>query len=67
MTAATAPHVAADMFHAEDRCDRCSAAAHVLVLLNAGGELVFCRHHANEHRARLAPIALIIEHQEPTH
>lgn len=64
MTVATAPHAPADLFRAEDRCDRCTAAARVLVLLNAGGELVFCRHHANKYRAGLEPIALIIEHRE---
>ncbi|OLF16321.1 DUF7455 domain-containing protein [Actinophytocola xanthii] len=45
-----------------ERCDRCSAEAKVLALLNTGGELVFCRHHAREHRAALEPLALIIEH-----
>ena len=64
MTVATAPTHIPDLFRAEDRCDRCSAVARVLVMLNSGGELVFCRHHANANRAALEPIALIIEHQE---
>ncbi|MDE2591533.1 MAG: hypothetical protein KGL41_01590 [Actinomycetales bacterium] len=40
-----------------DRCDSCGAQAYVRVLLESG-ELLFCRHHANENRERLAPIAL---------
>ena len=45
-----------------ERCDSCSAEAHVLVLLNDGGQLVFCRHHANKHRAALTPIGVLIQH-----
>lgn len=63
MTAATAPRTAR-LFHAEDRCDRCSAAARVLVMLHAGGDLAFCNHHANKYRAALAPNALLIEHDD---
>ncbi|MEU4239317.1 hypothetical protein [Actinoplanes sp. NPDC026619] len=33
-----------------DRCDRCSAAARLVVTLTSGGELAFCGHHANRHR-----------------
>jgi hypothetical protein len=33
-----------------DRCDRCSAAAKLVVTLTSGGELAFCGHHANQHR-----------------
>lgn len=62
MTVTTVPHVAPELVHVENRCDRCPAAAHVLVLLHAGGELVLCHHHANQFRAALAPVALIIEH-----
>jgi hypothetical protein len=36
-----------------DRCDRCHAAAQVRALLPAGGELLFCGHHARAHAARL--------------
>jgi hypothetical protein len=36
-----------------DRCDRCGARAKVQVLLNSGGELVFCAHHGREHWAAL--------------
>jgi hypothetical protein len=35
-----------------DRCDRCPAAARLIALLPAG-ELMFCGHHAREHRAGL--------------
>jgi hypothetical protein len=62
---ATAPR-SAHLFRAEDRCDRCSAAARVLVLLHASGELALCKHHANRHRAALESISLIIEQQEAT-
>jgi hypothetical protein len=40
----------------QDRCDRCGAAAHVLALLRTGGELLFCGHHARQHRPRLDSI-----------
>jgi hypothetical protein len=33
-----------------DRCDRCGAAAKLVVTLTSGGELAFCGHHANRHR-----------------
>ena len=33
-----------------DRCDRCSAAAKLVVTLTSGGELAFCGHHANRLR-----------------
>lgn len=39
-----------------DRCDRCGAAAQVKALLPAGGELLFCGHHAREHAPRLHEI-----------
>ncbi|MGU3433350.1 hypothetical protein ACNHUS_10055 [Actinomycetes bacterium M1A6_2h] len=38
---------------AADRCDRCGAGARVRAVLESGGELLFCRHHANEHQDRL--------------
>ena len=38
---------------AADRCDRCGAGARVRAVLPSGGELLFCRHHGNEHEARL--------------
>ncbi len=42
---------------AADRCDRCGAQAYVRVLLNSGGELLFCAHHGREHTKALTPIA----------
>ena len=36
-----------------DRCDRCGAQAYVRVVLNTGGELLFCAHHGRAHDARL--------------
>lgn len=35
-----------------DRCDRCSAAAQLIAVLPSG-ELLFCGHHARQHRNRL--------------
>ncbi|GAB2672505.1 hypothetical protein GCM10027169_38000 [Gordonia jinhuaensis] len=50
---------------AADRCDRCSAAARVRATLPAGGELLFCRHHFNEHEARLVDMgATVTTHDE---
>jgi hypothetical protein len=40
----------------EDRCDRCGAEAQVLAMLTTGGELLFCGHHAREHRPQLHDI-----------
>jgi hypothetical protein len=37
---------------AADRCDRCPATARLRAVLPAG-ELLFCGHHARQHRARL--------------
>jgi hypothetical protein len=42
---------------AEDRCDRCGAQAYLRVELAAGGELLFCAHHAREHGEKLKEIA----------
>lgn len=46
---------------AADRCDRCSAAAQVRATLPSGGELLFCRHHANQHEDRLRELEAVIE------
>jgi hypothetical protein len=40
----------------QDRCDRCGAAAQLRALLPAGGELLFCGHHARVNRPRLREI-----------
>jgi hypothetical protein len=42
---------------AVDRCDRCGAQAYLRVELSAGGELLFCAHHAREHGDKLREIA----------
>ena len=46
---------------ATDRCDRCGAAAYVRVVLTAGGELLFCGHHARKHLDVLRPLASRID------
>ena len=40
----------------QERCGRCGAPAQVLALLRAADKLLFCRHHAREHRPRLGSI-----------
>ena len=42
---------------AVDRCDRCGAQAYLRVLLQSGGELLFCAHHAREHEDKLREVA----------
>lgn len=37
---------------ANDRCDRCGAQAYVLVRMFEG-ELLFCGHHAREHKDKI--------------
>ena len=54
MTTAIAPSPA---LSAIDRCDRCGAQAYLRVMLAAGGELLFCAHHAREHSEKLREIA----------
>lgn len=56
MSTAIAPNAGA--LTAVDRCDRCGAQAYLRVLLQAGGELLFCAHHAREHGDKLREIAL---------
>ena len=49
--------------NAQDRCDRCSAAAKVrITLLN--GELMFCGHHAKEFGPNLKKVAVTVEDPE---
>lgn len=45
---------------AQDRCDRCGAQAYLRVTLLTGGELMFCAHHANQHREKLTQVASAI-------
>ena len=40
-----------------DRCDRCGAQAYVHVVLPGGGDLMFCRHHAQAYSAKLSEVA----------
>lgn len=56
VTTAVAP--AARALTAEDRCDRCGAQAYLRVELHAGGELLFCAHHAREHGDKLRQVAV---------
>ncbi len=50
---------------AMDRCDRCGAQAYMRVILQSGGELLFCAHHARAHREKLSEVASKI--QDETH
>ena len=53
---------------AHDRCDRCGAQADVTVVLQAGGELMFCAHHARAHSDALRPLASeVIDETERLH
>ena len=56
MSTATAPSTSE--LTAVDRCDRCDAQAYLRVLLQAGGELLFCAHHAREHGDKLREVAV---------
>ena len=40
-----------------ERCDRCGAAAKLVVTLTSGGELAFCGHHGNRHVDDIARVA----------
>ncbi|WP_163759578.1 DUF7455 domain-containing protein [Mycobacterium botniense] len=43
-----------------DRCDRCGAVARVRVTLPSGAELLFCRHHATQHEAKLIELSAVL-------
>jgi hypothetical protein len=43
--------------NAIDRCDRCGAQAYLLVEMPVGAELLFCGHHADEHRGKIGELA----------
>jgi hypothetical protein len=45
---------------ADERCDRCSAAGRIRIVLAGGGELIFCGHHANKYASDLTKIAVQI-------
>lgn len=36
-----------------DRCDRCGSQAYVRATMTTGADLLFCSHHAHEHRPAL--------------
>lgn len=46
---------------AADRCDSCGATAYVRVVMNSGGELLFCAHHARKNLDALKPLAARID------
>jgi hypothetical protein len=43
---------------ADERCDRCSAAGKLRIVIAGGGELVFCGHHANKYAPDLVRITV---------
>lgn len=45
------------ILNAMDRCDRCGAQAYLRVELTSGGQLLFCAHHAAQHREKLTQVA----------
>lgn len=47
---------------AADRCDRCGAQAKIRVML-AGGDLLFCGHHARAYDQKLQEVAVKIIRQ----
>ncbi len=52
--------LAARPLTAEDRCDRCGAAAYVRTTMASGLELLFCAHHWHDNESRLRAIATSI-------
>jgi hypothetical protein len=48
------------MLTRHDCCDRCTAPAKVRALLRAGGELLFCGHHAREHGRALQDVGAVL-------
>lgn len=45
---------------AADRCDRCGAQAYVRVVMQGGGDLLFCAHHSREYDEALRNAAVEI-------
>jgi hypothetical protein len=54
------PTLATTPLRAADRCDRCGAQAYVRVLLQDGGELLFCAHHGRKHSEALKSRGAVI-------
>lgn len=50
---------------AEHRCDRCGAQAFLRAVLAGGGELLFCAHHAREHKLKITELAVHIQDETP--
>lgn len=48
------------MLSAADRCDRCSARATALLVLDSGGQLLFCGHHARRYRTALEQVGELV-------
>lgn len=46
---------------AADRCDRCGAQAYVRVVMQDGGDLLFCAHHSREYGEALRNVAAEIQ------
>jgi hypothetical protein len=44
----------------QDRCDRCSAAAALVLRIGETGELMFCGHHFSEHCGKLKEIKAVV-------
>ncbi len=57
MTTAVAPSTP---LSAVDRCDRCGAQAYTKVE-TAAGPLLFCKHHTNQHRDKIAGLIVLEE------
>lgn len=55
MTALLSPEITT-VASLTERCDRCSAAAKLVVFLASGGELAFCGHHANRHHEEIVRV-----------
>ena len=51
---------------AADRCDRCGAAAKLRAVLQSGGELLFCGHHAREYDVGLREADADLQQEEST-
>lgn len=47
-----------------DRCDRCGAGASSRVMLESGGELLFCGHHLRAHSDALIERGALIHSDE---
>ena len=43
-----------------DRCDRCSAAAVLVMRIGDAGELMFCGHHFSQHCGKLKEVGAVV-------